>query len=282
MRKLLKLKKWLTVPKAARHLSILFGEEVSEADVLRLALDGHLTLSVDFVNRATAQCGKIIPRGDAKIVEVPNLTGDGVVQLIADGISVGDDKVFSYRKEIRQLAGVWDLAMVGAERLDIEHRYQLLTGGPAVELISLSGPFVKLKDGTWAQIVEYYSKEKPSFSQNKLSNPRVNQDNYHPAGELPSDAVLVVRTSALQELEALFLSDPEPAIERAIERRERTTLLVIIAALAKLAKVDVTKPSSAATAIESQTSLMGARVAARTIENHLKRIPEALENKSED
>ena len=172
--------------------------------------------------------------------------------------------------------------MVGAEEFDIEHRYQLLTGGPAVELISLSGPFVKLKDGTWAEIVEYYSKEKLSFSQNKLANPRVSPDNYHPAGELPSDAVLVVRTSALQELEALFLSDPEPAIERAIERRERTTLLVIIAALAKLAKVDVTKPSSAATAIESQTSLMGARVAARTIENHLKRIPEALENKSED
>ncbi len=57
---------------------------------------------------------------------------------------------------------------------------------------------------------------------------------------------------------------------------------MIIAALAKLAKIDVAKPSSAATSIESETVLMGARVAARTIENHLKRIPEALENKSED
>jgi hypothetical protein len=48
------------------------------------------------------------------------------------------------------------------------------------QLISLSGPFVKLKDGTWAQLVKYYSEEKLSFSQNKLSNPRVSQDNYHP------------------------------------------------------------------------------------------------------
>jgi hypothetical protein len=59
-------------------------------------------------------------------------------------------------------------------------------------------------------------------------------------------------------------------------------LLVIIAALAKLARIDVAKASSAAASIESQTALMGARVAARTIENHLKRIPEALENKAED
>lgn len=31
------LKEWLTVADAARHLSIVFGEDVTEADVLRLA-----------------------------------------------------------------------------------------------------------------------------------------------------------------------------------------------------------------------------------------------------
>jgi hypothetical protein len=277
LRKLLKLKKWLTVPDAARHLSILFGEEVSEADVLRLALDGHLTLSVEFVNRATAQCGKIIPLADAEIDEVPNLTGE----LIKGGISLGGDRVFSYSGEIKQLAGVWNLAMVGSGRIDVEDKYQFLTGGPSVDLFSLDGPFVYDTNGTWAEIVEYYSQEKLSFSQNKLYNPRNNPDNYHPAAHLPSDAVLVVRTSALQQLEAL-ISEPEPAIERPVARRERSTLLVIIAALAKLARIDVSKASSAATSIESQTVLMGTRVAARTIEEHLKRIPEALENKAED
>lgn len=39
--------KWLTVPEAAQHLPIVFGEEVKEADVLRFALDGHLKLSVN-------------------------------------------------------------------------------------------------------------------------------------------------------------------------------------------------------------------------------------------
>jgi hypothetical protein len=281
LKKLVKLKKWLTVPDAARHLSILFGEEVSEADVLRLALDGHLTLSVEFVNRATARCGKVIPLADAEIEEVPNLTGDGVVQLIKGGIALGNDRVFSYSRGIKELAGIWNLAMVGCERLDVKDKYQLLTGGPRVELISLDGPFVYHTNGTWAQIVEYYSQEKLSFSQNKFYSPRSNPDNYHPAAHLPSDSVLVVLTSALQQLEAI-ISEPEPAIERPLARRERSTLLVIIAALAKVARIDVSKASSAATSIESETALMGARVAARTIENHLKRIPEALENKSED
>jgi hypothetical protein len=66
LKKLLKLKEWLTIPDAARHLSILFGKDVSAADVLRLGLDGHLTLSVDFVNHAQAQCGSIIPVAAAK------------------------------------------------------------------------------------------------------------------------------------------------------------------------------------------------------------------------
>lgn len=280
MKKLLKLREWLTVPEAVRHLSILFGEDVTEADVLRLVLDGHLTLSVHFVNRAIAQCGKIIPLADAVIKEVPNLTGDGVVRLIESGIYLGDDKVFSYSEEIKQLSGVWDLTMMGAERLDVEHNYQSLTSGPPVELISLSGPFVKHTDGTWARIVEY-SALQVSFDRSKLIKPRNDSHNYYPAASIPPDAVLVVRISALQDLEAL-LSDPEPGIKRPVERRERTTLLVIIAALAKLANVDVAKASKAAASIESQTALMGARIAARTIENHLKRIPEALENKAED
>lgn len=56
----------------------------------------------------------------------------------------------------------------------------------------------------------------------------------------------------------------------------------MIAALAKLAKIDVAKPSSAAAAIETQTALMGARVAARTIENHLRHISEALDSRGDD
>lgn len=47
---LFNLKEWLTIPDAARHLSTIFDESLTEADILRLGLDGHLKLSVYFVN----------------------------------------------------------------------------------------------------------------------------------------------------------------------------------------------------------------------------------------
>jgi hypothetical protein len=278
LKKLLKLKEWLTVPDAARHLSILFGEDVSEADVLRLALDRRLTLSVHFVNHAEAQCGRVLPLSDAER-KVIRISENEYFHTI-EGIYLGDDRVLSYNREVSTLDGIWDLSMLGAEAIDIEYKYQFLTGGPRVDLYFLDGPFVNRPDGTWARIVDHFS-DNEFFNRNNLKSPRNHPDNYYPAGGLPSDAVLVVRTSALQNLEAL-VSEPESDAKRPIGRRERTTLLVIIAALAKLARIDVAKPSSAAVAVESETVQMGARVASRTVEEHLRRIPEALENKSED
>ena len=52
---------------------------------------------------------------------------------------------------------------------------------------------------------------------------------------IPRDSRFVVRTAALQEFEARILDTDKPT-EKPLERRERTTLLVIIAALAKYGK----------------------------------------------
>ena len=68
--------------------------------------------------------------------------------------------------------------------------------------------------------------------------------------------------------------------ERPLGTRERATLLTIIAALAEMVNIDLSKPTKAAEIIEDMTARKGARVAARTIEEHLKRIPDALERRS--
>ena len=287
--KLLRLREWLTVLEAARHLSTLFEEPVGEPDVLRLALDGHLTLSVNFVNHSQGRCGSLVSCKDAKRFEIPldasDLSRLGIpgaeAGMFSDpqGLSLGDSCVFEPAEEVVTIDGIWDLTMIGAERLDVEHRYQSLTRGPAVDLVCLDGVLLCRPDGTYCQLQahyednEFYNPEKL-----KLTTPWNHPRNFYPAGGLPSDAVFVVRTSALQRL-ASTLSGPYPGADKPLERRERTTLLVIIAGLAKLAKLDLTKASSAATAIEHQTALMGARVAARTIEGHLKRIGEALDSR---
>ena len=62
--------------------------------------------------------------------------------------------------------------------------------------------------------------------------------------------------------------------------KERETLLVIIAALAKEAKIDITKPSSAGERIANLTQIIGVSIGATTIETHLKKIKNALENRA--
>lgn len=61
-----------------------------------------------------------------------------------------------------------------------------------------------------------------------------------------------------------------------LSNRERDTLLVIIAALAKEANIPIEKISKSAELIANLTQQIGADVGATTIENHLKRIPDAL------
>lgn len=72
---------------------------------------------------------------------------------------------------------------------------------------------------------------------------------------------------------------PREDIEKQVGTRERSTLLTLVAALAKKGGIDVSKPSTAGEAIEALTTALGARVSARTIEDHLKRIPDALERR---
>lgn len=250
LKKLLKLKDWVTVPEAASHLSTLFGEDVAEADILRFALDGRLTLSVNLVNYAVGRRGKMLPLAEAerKIIQP---SSDELYNSINE-VDLLNGRVVSFSGGPTIISsGVWDLAMLGAERSEIERKYHLLTGGPTVLSGSLDGLLVNRPDGTWCQL--FQGDEAGEYSR---------------AEALPSNAVLVVRTSALQDLWAQ-VSEPGPNGERPVGQRERTTLLVIIAALAELNGIDVKHPSKAALEIESATIQKGARISARAIEDHL-------------
>ena len=142
MGKLFNLKEWLTVADAARHLSIVFGEDVTEADVLRLALDGRLCLSVYFVNHATARRGKTVPLNEAKTVPgIPLKDGNpcepyevilGLRYSLKHPDGQVEEKVVQFDKKIVSIDGVWDLSMFGGEHLDVEHKYQMLTNGVEV------------------------------------------------------------------------------------------------------------------------------------------------------
>ena len=72
MSKLFKLKAWLTLDEAVNHISTVLGESATEADLFRFALDGHLTLSVNFVNHAKARKGKWVNTSDVQFYLIEN------------------------------------------------------------------------------------------------------------------------------------------------------------------------------------------------------------------
>lgn len=168
MSKLFKLKEWVTVPDAARHLSIIFGEEVTEADVLRLALDKQLRLSIRFVNFAYARCGeffrysrseweaaiaagyipkelemsRIPPVWDADFYQVPDK--NYIMRFKNDNA-----ECVAWSDKIHTLSGVYDLPLAFAELAEVEKRCQELTSGPDVRLTNVYGAVVVGQGCMW-------------------------------------------------------------------------------------------------------------------------------------
>lgn len=257
--KLFKLKEWLTLPETAKYLSSLFDEEVSEVDVLRLALDGHLKLSVHLPNPTNVIRGDVVSEEESirKEMEVPRHLleatyrakfpeFDGDIDQVEFGtptvmesINIDDKRFINLDKKITTIKGVYDLPLFGGERLDIEHEYLVLTDGPDLieTLLGLDGAFVSNLDGSVVyQIQESFdnneffdgsiaqleklkayiaNKDVEEERENKLladhkkkreeylekRKKKNHEDDYFPAGGLPSDRVLVVRTSALLDLQ---------------------------------------------------------------------------------
>jgi len=84
----------------------------------------------------------------------------------------------------------------------------------------------------------------------------------------------------LSELAADEPAKATPQEDGSLGQRQRDTYLVVIAALAKAQKIDVSKPSKAADVIAALTEEIGARVAPRTLVDLLKLIPEAKQRRS--
>jgi hypothetical protein len=312
MSKLFKLKEWLTVPEAARHLAAVFDEEVTESDVFRLGLDGHLTLSVDFVNGARGCLGKVVSKTDAEVkifcrdimnplmrkaraIEATSTVGaipeaqsnlpEEIRKAINErtlfwhitDLNIDDETFLHLDDHVSSIDGVWDLALIGSERLDVEHRFQQLTDGPEVEGVNLSGTFVKRDDGTYASLQESFDSPemkalsgevaqklkdmgvKKDLKTRENKKPYDHPDNWFPAGALPTNSVLVVRTSALTELQTKMMETASvpPAKE---STREKNTLLRIIALMANHRySAEIENPFTIANHLASKAQELGVK-----------------------
>lgn len=231
MIKLFKLKEWVTLTDAAKYLSLSLDEEVSQVDLLRLVLDKHLTLSVLFVNKVPAKKGKKIPYSEVLFKEIPSLFNENVTIQIPDSIEIINnyfkDKFYiKLEDEIFLLSGIYDLPLIGNDRIDIERLYYEQINGTDLDYICLDGAFVECYEVIY-QIQERFE---DGFIEKMRGDENHSRDNeFFPAGRLPEDAALVFRTNVLREfVESLSEKKPQQPNKTAETVTKNTLLKMII------------------------------------------------------
>lgn len=211
---LLDLKDWLTLDDAANCLAQRLGKDVSDADLLRLALDERMTLSVRFVNGIEARRGRCVAQAQATYTEVPSLDLQSTVRLYR-GPRLDNGDVIELEEGTVQLRGVFDLPMIGGEQHTVEDEYQCragdetATGAPRVVVtdVAIDGAFVT--DGEhYFQLQDWL--EGDGFRICSEKEYRLPVRKPYPRARLPDDAVLVVRPESLRELLARLNAGDKP------------------------------------------------------------------------
>ncbi len=226
--KLSLLKNWLTLTDSAKYLTRALGEDVSVADLLHLALQQKLTLSISLVTGHFGATGKQISMEDAELCRfsIKNERPDRVIETITGAKKQAYLKYLSGERltnnaygvinrpkedaavqfkgnvlhdysgvlefdedDIQYVYGLWDLTMMGAEALDIEDDFYRHIGGPDVILSTNSGVILSHPEiDSWLKL--YHSEP---YASNDL-----NAEDFIPADRLPEQEPIVIRRDELQ------------------------------------------------------------------------------------
>jgi hypothetical protein len=294
----------------------VFDEEVAEADVLRFAIDGKLRLSVDFVNPIYGRRARLVPISEAEYEEVPAL-GGGTIRVYK-GIPLFSNGQKSHIAELEErvvaLSGVFDLAMIGSEQLDVKHYLQRVQGGPAVTAAAegLSGPFVEGRNGQVYQLQMDLDDKKyrarSSVQLEKLKQRIVDENigmeqaaalldrhkedhnnfliaraslperrNFHQAVGLPlDDCIFVVRTDALREFEARFNEPGQNQKPESTRKTDNLLLALVCVAIDAYGYNPALGKNTAPKDIASALGLQGVGKDEKTIREWLKEGSELL------
>ncbi|MDT0225683.1 hypothetical protein N7583_07870 [Serratia marcescens] len=127
------LRKWLSIEESAKYLERKIEEQVAVTDVLRFALDGHLTLSVNL------QSPKIAKKVEIKKLKMGDTATHREVYVRDNwGVYIGEsfspnrliDFASPVGNDLTSLSGVQDTPLLGIERLFAEEQYCACLGLP--------------------------------------------------------------------------------------------------------------------------------------------------------
>jgi len=204
--------------------------------------------------------------------------------------------------KLHTINGKWDLTMIGAERLDIEHQYHQETSGIELNTQSHSGVYVQqgslifqlhicfesdppLVSGS--QSDDYISDEERRNLKIDESNidsilkrmrpRRLNPEQSYPAKSLgEQDHVLMVRSSEVTRFIQSLEGTPQEA--KRLHDKERTTFLVLLGSILKKVNFDINERGISGK-IQRATESNNTPVSEEKIRTLLPDIKDAIERK---
>lgn len=210
MESLLSRKGWYTLAEACLRLSKSFPPSMSEADLLQLAIEQHLTLSVVFSEPALADVFRPVVEADIEYRELPLPRGEGTIKVPANGEVVYALDGQPYQKTDSQVhlaeGSAFDLAMIGGEAADVQDLFWSLHNKHREETCNLDGTFCRVETEDGPRLL-------------RLMEPlNGHPGSYYPIGRLPSTAMLVVSLQSLQEMSTKGREDSsEDGIAEAVD-----------------------------------------------------------------
>ncbi len=230
MSKLLKLKKLFTVEEAARYLSSVLEENVSETDIYGFALERDLTLSVTFNSLIEMSPGYEFTESDLPYSaddsnSFVNRFGHRI--YFEDGVMIGE--------------GVWDLSMLGGEFIEINALHKEAVGEetwerPRVDAVVLKKNSIFCKLKCLESNVDEAPHVIPEGVARDLNEKRIDCQTLSYYSHR-----IVIRKEELNRFIS-FLGDEPPTPEpeqKSLGSKERTTLLRLIRSLCKAQGIDL-------------------------------------------
>lgn len=228
MNKLFKLKERLTLEETSRRLTTSFQENVSIADCLQLALDGHITISVLIEKSKLGmfckekELSKDVIRGFVDFMKENGNFSDELIKVAEGGIDSypAETELRNYGEVFSVGDGVYDLPMIGAERLDVQHLCAVMQGREPVVMINLNGPYLKAGNSL-INILEPFGKDNIEWKIDKTIHRKlfdrkherfIDENNYHgalyPADGL-RDVEFVFRRENIEAFENSQIDDKD-------------------------------------------------------------------------
>lgn len=249
MSKILKAKKWLTLEDAAKRISISLGDDVRPVDLLQFALDGQLTLSVNFVNDAIGyeaikpdEPSAVILaaiRMAASMAKAPKppagskalhseVLGKWYAKFIKNTYGLNEHQIAESIQglhktgDLLRISGVWDLPMIGAEILEVQDAMLEMMDVSCIEMTNIDGCFVESKDGRIVQLHAEFS----DYEDTK------EQEGTFPRSNLPPGTMFVMRPESISTFEASLADSDDQATDHNTGSKKDETAQRMLAGLA--------------------------------------------------